>query len=149
MKVRLECLGAWKSEWRTVRAVRAETIVAFLSDVCFGGADTQGGPSLHSPFVRQGHAVGVMCCCAVLGHVPLLCDPVDCSPPGSSVHGILRARILSGLLFPPLGESSWLGDWTHISWMGKQILNCWAIREAHHKCSHRWKLMILKTSSCF
>ena len=25
---------------------------------------------------------------------PALCDPVDCSPPGSSIHGILQARIL-------------------------------------------------------
>ena len=25
---------------------------------------------------------------------PTLCDPVDCNPPGSSVHGILQARIL-------------------------------------------------------
>ena len=25
---------------------------------------------------------------------PTLCDPIDCSPPGSSVHGILQARIL-------------------------------------------------------
>ena len=25
---------------------------------------------------------------------PPLCDPMDCSPPGSSVHGILQARIL-------------------------------------------------------
>ena len=25
---------------------------------------------------------------------PTLCDPVDCSPPGSSVHGIVQARIL-------------------------------------------------------
>ena len=25
---------------------------------------------------------------------PTLCDPVDCSPPGSSIHGILQARIL-------------------------------------------------------
>ena len=25
---------------------------------------------------------------------PILCDPMDCSPPGSSVHGILQARIL-------------------------------------------------------
>ena len=25
---------------------------------------------------------------------PTLCDPVDCSPPGSSVHGILQARVL-------------------------------------------------------
>ena len=25
---------------------------------------------------------------------PLLCDPMDCSPPGSCVHGILQGRIL-------------------------------------------------------
>ena len=25
---------------------------------------------------------------------PTLCDPMDCSPPSSSVHGILQARIL-------------------------------------------------------
>ena len=25
------------------------------------------------------------------------CDPIDCSPPGSSVHGILQARILEGV----------------------------------------------------
>ena len=30
----------------------------------------------------------------------ILCDPVDCSPPGSSVHGILQARIQNGLPFP-------------------------------------------------
>ena len=28
---------------------------------------------------------------------PTLCDTVDCSPPGSSVHGILQARILEWL----------------------------------------------------
>ena len=33
---------------------------------------------------------------------PALCDPMDCSPPGSSVHGILQARI-SGLPCPPPG----------------------------------------------
>ena len=35
---------------------------------------------------------------------PTLCDPVNCSPPGSSVHGILPARILGGLPFPPPGD---------------------------------------------
>ena len=30
----------------------------------------------------------------VLHSCPTLCDPVDCSPPGSSVHGILQARRL-------------------------------------------------------
>ena len=29
-----------------------------------------------------------------------LCDPMDCSPPGSSVHGILQARILEWVAMP-------------------------------------------------
>ena len=32
--------------------------------------------------------------CSVAQPCPILCDPEDCSPPGSSVHGILQARIL-------------------------------------------------------
>lgn len=35
---------------------------------------------------------------------PTLCDPMDCSLPGSSVHGILQARYWSGLLCPPPGD---------------------------------------------
>ena len=31
---------------------------------------------------------------------PTLCDSVDCSPPGSSVHGILQARILEWVAMP-------------------------------------------------
>ena len=31
---------------------------------------------------------------------PTLCSAMDCSPPGSPVHGILQARILDGLPFP-------------------------------------------------
>ena len=37
---------------------------------------------------------------------PTLCDPIDGSPPGSAVPGILQARILDGLPFPsPMHES--------------------------------------------
>ena len=32
--------------------------------------------------------------CLVAQSCPTLCDPMDCSPPGSSVRGILQARIL-------------------------------------------------------
>ena len=35
---------------------------------------------------------------------PTLCDPLDCSPPGSSVHAILQPRILEGLPFPSPGN---------------------------------------------
>ena len=44
-----------------------------------------------------------------------LCDPMDCSPPGSSVHGNLQARILEWVVMPSSGGSSWPKDWTWIS----------------------------------
>ena len=36
---------------------------------------------------------------------PTLCDPMDCSPPGSSVRGILQARILEWVAMPSSGDS--------------------------------------------
>ena len=35
---------------------------------------------------------------------PTLCDPMDCSPPGSSVHGILQAKILGWVALPSPGD---------------------------------------------
>ena len=40
---------------------------------------------------------------------PTFCDPMDCSPLGSSVHGILREEYQSRLLFPSPGKLSGLG----------------------------------------
>ena len=37
-------------------------------------------------------------CCLVTKSCPILCDPMDCSLPGSSVHGLSQARILPGVL---------------------------------------------------
>ena len=39
-----------------------------------------------------------------------LCEPVDCSPPGSSVHGILQARILEWVAMPSSRGSSHPGS---------------------------------------
>ena len=51
-----------------------------------------------------------MCVCEVAQSCLTLCDPMDCSPPGSSVHGILQARILEWVAIdlgsiPGLGRS--------------------------------------------
>ena len=43
---------------------------------------------------------------------PTLCDPMDCSPSGSSVHGISQARILEWVAIPFCRESSWPRNWT-------------------------------------
>ena len=44
-----------------------------------------------------------------------LCDPMDCSLPGSSVHGILQARILEWVAMPSSRESSKPRDRTLVS----------------------------------
>ena len=54
-----------------------------------------------------------------------LCNPVDCSPPGSSVHEILQVKILDWVAMPSSRESSQPRDWTHVSYVsciGRQVL---------------------------
>ena len=46
-----------------------------------------------------------------------LCDPMDCSPPGSSVHGILQTKILEWVPKPSSRGSSWPRDGTCISYV--------------------------------
>ena len=46
---------------------------------------------------------------------PTLCDPLDCSPPGSSVHGTLQARILKWVAFPFSRGSSQPWYWIWVS----------------------------------
>ena len=58
-----------------------------------------------------------------------LCNPMDCSPPGSSVHGILLARILEWVAMPSSRGSSQPRDQTHISYVsciGRPVL--------YHQC---------------
>ena len=40
----------------------------------------------------------------LLQYCPTLCDPMDCSPPGSSVHGIFQTRILEWIACPSPGD---------------------------------------------
>ena len=48
---------------------------------------------------------------------PTLFDPMDCSPPDSSVHGILQARILEWIVIPSSRGSSPPRDGTWVSWV--------------------------------
>ena len=52
---------------------------------------------------------------------PTLCDPMDCSPPGSSVLGILQARILEWAAMPSSRGSSRPGDQTCFSHLGRLV----------------------------
>ena len=60
--------------------------------------------------------------CLVAQLCPTLCDPIDCSPPVSSVHGILQARILELFAISSSRGSSQLRDRTQVFCIGRRIL---------------------------
>ena len=77
---------------------------------------------------------------------PTFCDPIDCSLPGSSVHGILQARVLEWVAIPFSRGSSWPRDRTWVSWITGRFFAIWATREywAQYKevsrIWHQWPL---------
>ena len=58
-------------------------------------------------------------CCLVTKSCLTLCNPRDCSPLGSSVHGILQARILEWIAISFSRGSSHPRDWTRVSCTGR------------------------------
>ena len=67
---------------------------------------------------------------ALLCSYPTLWDPMDCSLPGSSVHGIFQARILEWVAIPFSRGSSWPRDRTCVSCFTGEFVTVGAIREA-------------------
>ena len=60
---------------------------------------------------------------------PTLCDPVDCSLPGSSIHGILQTRILEWVAISFSRGSSRSRDQSRVSRIGSRRFNLWVTRE--------------------
>ena len=71
-----------------------------------------------------------MSVCVFVCLVPQLCstlyDIIDCSPPGSSVHGLLQARILEWVAIPFSRGSSWPKDQTQVSCIAGGFFTVWA-----------------------
>ena len=58
-----------------------------------------------------------------------LCDPMDCSLPGSSVHGIFQAIVLEWIAISFSRESSQPMAWTRVSYTVDRFFTVWATRE--------------------
>ena len=56
------------------------------------------------------------------------CNPMDCSSPGSSVHGILQARILEWVAISFSRRSPQPRDWIQVSFSVGRFLTIWATR---------------------
>ena len=70
---------------------------------------------------------------------PTLCDPMDCSLPGASVHEILQAGKLEWVAMPFSRGSFQLRDWTGVSIMTGIFLIIWTTRETPEKSTQGLK----------
>ena len=94
------------------------------------------------------YTYAVLCLVALL--CPTLCDPLDCSPPGSSVHGILQARILEWIAMPSSRGFSQPRDLTCVSCIAGGFFTSWPTREAHlYLYLYLWSIFILHVCTSF
>ena len=82
--------------------------------------------------LSEGRVLGCACGrgCAPAQLCLILCDPMDCSSPGSSVHGVSQARMLEWVAISSSRGSSQPRNWTPISWVSwiaGRFFTCWAI----------------------
>ena len=98
-------------------------------------AVSQQFPSLPAPCVCVCVCVCVFTCVLVAQSCLTLCNPMDCSPPGSSVHGILQARILELVAISLSRGSSQPKDQTQVSCIAGRFYTIWATREACPPCT--------------
>ena len=88
------------------------------------------------------HCVNFCCARYVASVMSNPCDPMDCSPPGSSVHGILQARTLEWVVIPFSRGSSWPRDQNCAS--NDSCKDNWVLNHERHLggpscgCTEKW-----------
>ena len=106
-----------------------------------------GGSSSTESAILGWCSTGHVCVCAY--SVMSTWDPMDCSPPGSSVHGISQARIMEWVAMPLSRVSSWPRGWTWVSCIfciSRRVLYHCATCKAHSNKVFTGKKKILITS---
>ena len=81
--------------------------------------------------------------CISLSSYLTLCDAMDCSPPDSSVHGILQARIMEWVAVSSMG-SFWPRDWTWISCIAGRFFTVWGGSDWKFKIIEFWNPQTLQ-----
>ena len=84
-----------------------------------------------------------------LSRVRLLWDPVDCSPPGSSVHGILQGRTLEWVDITFSRGSSRPRDQTRVSCVAGRFFTVWATEKSYKCGSYLLPFLLREQKSTF
>ena len=120
--IRIECTVPAYSGWTSKGGRGNELIMKIVRE-----KDRQ-----HYQLLRKREAKGsqaernVVCCAKSLQPCPTLCDPMDCSPPSCSVHGILQARIREWVAMPFSRGSSHPREQTQVSFIAGRFFTIWA-----------------------
>ena len=126
--------AGWKA-WHQVKAVMGFREQHLEIKLSFASCSHTAAGFTRACFVLTNPLSGTNCIHACVLSRPVMFNslrPLDCSPPGSSVHGIPQARILERVDISSSVESSWPRDPTRISCIGRWILYHWATWEAAH-----------------
>ena len=99
-----------------------------------------------------GFCVCVCVCVRVAQSCLTLCNPMDCSPPCSCVHGILQARILKWVAISLSRGSSQPRGQNRVSYIAGRFFTIWATREAlgnlhvssNRTVGHLWSCLLLR-----
>ena len=144
-KLRLPALGAQSlSRWTTREVLESRTIWLRVNALVSGAFLGRKGESISAIWegdetimIVLSQACVCVCVCACVSVCLLvtqscqtLCDPMDCSPPGSSVHRIFQARILEWVAIPFSEGVSWPRDQTRVSCTAGRFFTPWATEEA-------------------
>ena len=80
-----------------------------------------------------------------------LCNPLDCTPPGFSVHGILQARILEWVAMPSSRGSSQPRDRIHISFISRFAGGFFTAKPLRKPVAGLWypDKLVRRYSGCF
>ena len=142
MIISLNKWGNWGTE-RLRNFLEATQPVSGWDDSCPGSVGLQcllsvmtlpcPPPARHSPCPQGNHSLlvgGDRQVGLVAQSCLTLCDPMDRSPPGSSVHGISQERIQEWVAISFSRETSWPRNWT-LSHIAGRFFTVWTTRKAH------------------
>ena len=132
--VLLKFKSIWKNHlWSSWNAARTSAGLGWGPSLHFSNpyAKTAGLRSMHraASTICRFFVVAVQS----LSRVQLFRDPKDHRPLGSSVCGILQARILELVAISFSKRSSWPRDWAQVSWIAGGFFTSWATREGNQE----------------
>ena len=139
-----------------VCCIKAARLWCFVTGALRTNTPPLQNPPRHRPLLVTSFILKVKV--LVSQSCPTLGDPMDCSPPGSSVHGILQARMLEWVAISSSRGSSLPRTLTQFSCIAGKFFTVWATREASFVLNNglfprmqRWKIVagLLKKSAYF